>query len=60
MDSLSRQENIKQLLKALIDEQYRQDYSFRQEMAARGEPHRALGDSFMLHHLKMLKKLIEE
>lgn len=55
----SRQEQL-HLLDDMIDRAQREDLHHRLDSYERGELEQTVGESYMLHHLKMLRGLIEE
>ena len=49
-----------ELVDQLIDVAQQQDVEHKKEAIAKGKGSQAIGDSFMLHHLKRLKQVLEE
>ena len=55
----SKQEQL-QLLEDMITKAQQDDLHHRLEAHERGELNQTVGESYMLHHLKLLRNLIEE
>ena len=52
--------NAIELVDQLIDVAQQQDVEHKKEAIAKGKGSQAIGDSFMLHHLKRLKQALEQ
>jgi hypothetical protein len=55
----SKQEQLR-LLEEMIDRAKQDDLRHRLEAYENGELEQTVGESYMLHHLKLLRSLIEE
>lgn len=56
----TRKKNATELIGQLIEEAHKQDLKFKQYCISQGKGSSAQGESFMLFHLKALKKLVED
>lgn len=56
---MKNREKAIELTQQILDEAIRQDVKFKREMLANHQAEKALGESWMVFHLKALKELLQ-